>query len=287
MTAHATPTTPSTPAEHPTPATPRPDGDGAGLVQVVLRGDLPEQLAGLIRVKVARVQRFAPRTVRGGRVVLTLDPDPAVERPARIVADLDVDGTPVRAHAEEATASEAIDAMLDRLRRRMSQLAERRADRHRWIEAATQAEAPAVRGARQPRPRPAAPGLRRAPAERAVVRRKTFALDPITPDEAAYEMDLLAHDFYLFRDKLTGRDALIHRREDGTFGLSEVGHAWTRPALDQLVVEPPPPKLSEEAAIERLDAGGEPFVFHVDPQTGRGRVVYRRYDGHYGVIVPA
>ena len=31
----------------------------------------------------------------------------------------------------------------------------------------------------------------------------------------------------------------------------------------------------------------EPFVFFLDEATGRGRVVYRRYDGHYGLVATA
>jgi Sigma 54 modulation/S30EA ribosomal protein C terminus len=29
---------------------------------------------------------------------------------------------------------------------------------------------------------------------------------------------------------------------------------------------------------------GQPFVFFVDPETGRARLLYHRYDGHYGLI---
>jgi hypothetical protein len=39
-------------------------------------------------------------------------------------------------------------------------------------------------------------------------------------------------------------------------------------------------------ALARLDATGAPFVFLADADTGRGNVVYRRYDGHYGLITP-
>lgn len=35
-----------------------------------------------------------------------------------------------------------------------------------------------------------------------------------------------------------------------------------------------------------LDETDAPFVFYVDAQTGRGHAVYRRYDGHYGVVSP-
>ena len=42
--------------------------------------------------------------------------------------------------------------------------------------------------------------------------------------------------------------------------------------------------MTEEQAVEHLDLAGDAFVFHLDPGTGRGRVLYRRYDGHYGLI---
>ncbi|MET0883622.1 MAG: sigma 54 modulation/S30EA ribosomal C-terminal domain-containing protein, partial [Acidimicrobiales bacterium] len=48
-----------------------------------------------------------------------------------------------------------------------------------------------------------------------------------------------------------------------------------------------PPTETVEEALERLDAGGEPFVFFCDADTGRGAVAYLRYDGHYGLIRPA
>ena len=44
------------------------------------------------------------------------------------------------------------------------------------------------------------------------------------------------------------------------------------------------PTLSESEAKSRLDLTGEPFIFYLDAESGRGRVMYLRYDGHYGVI---
>lgn len=35
-------------------------------------------------------------------------------------------------------------------------------------------------------------------------------------------------------------------------------------------------------AQQRLDITGFPFVFFADDSTGRGNVLYHRYDGHYG-----
>ena len=40
-------------------------------------------------------------------------------------------------------------------------------------------------------------------------------------------------------------------------------------------------------AVEReLDAEGEDFLFFVNAESRRGNVVYRRYDGHYGLLTP-
>jgi len=49
----------------------------------------------------------------------------------------------------------------------------------------------------------------------------------------------------------------------------------------------PAPRLTVQEAAGRLDAAGQLFTFFVDTGTGRGSVVYHRYDGHYGLLVPA
>ncbi|MFI8458033.1 sigma 54 modulation/S30EA ribosomal C-terminal domain-containing protein [Kitasatospora sp. NPDC085464] len=47
------------------------------------------------------------------------------------------------------------------------------------------------------------------------------------------------------------------------------------------------PELTVAEAVSRLDLTGLPFVFFTDTATGRGNVLYHRYDGHYGLITPA
>ena len=48
----------------------------------------------------------------------------------------------------------------------------------------------------------------------------------------------------------------------------------------------PAPRLSMAGAIDRLEAAGQPFVFFVNAGTGRGNLIYHRYDGHYGLVMP-
>ncbi len=50
---------------------------------------------------------------------------------------------------------------------------------------------------------------------------KKFALKPMDAEEAAIELELLGHDFYVFRNGTTDEVNVIYRRKDGAFGLIE------------------------------------------------------------------
>ena len=57
-------------------------------------------------------------------------------------------------------------------------------------------------------------------------------------------------------------------------------------AIDLTVVDSVPPTATVDEAIGQLEDGGQQFVFFADAETGRGNVVYRRYDGDYGLLTP-
>ena len=50
---------------------------------------------------------------------------------------------------------------------------------------------------------------------------KRFALKPMDPEEAVMEMDLLGHDFYMFRNSITDEINVVYSRADGEYGLIE------------------------------------------------------------------
>jgi len=52
-----------------------------------------------------------------------------------------------------------------------------------------------------------------------VVREKTHPADPMTLDQALYEMELVGHDFYLFVDKESERPAVVYRRRGYDYGV--------------------------------------------------------------------
>jgi putative sigma-54 modulation protein len=52
-----------------------------------------------------------------------------------------------------------------------------------------------------------------------IVKTKQFDIKPMTPEEAALQMELLGHDFYFFTNADTERAAVVYRRNDGDVGL--------------------------------------------------------------------
>ncbi|MEU9830453.1 ribosome-associated translation inhibitor RaiA [Streptosporangium sp. NPDC048047] len=52
-----------------------------------------------------------------------------------------------------------------------------------------------------------------------VVREKTHKADPMTIDQALLEMELVGHDFYLFRDKESGLPSVVYRRRGYNYGV--------------------------------------------------------------------
>lgn len=255
----------------------------ASRVEVTTRGEIPGA-AEYARDKIGELSRFTHRPVLQARVKLTRHPDPAVSRPVVAQAMLDVDGRVVRGHVEGSTAREAIDRLQAKMRRQLERI--ERGHARRGAPAVAMPDARRL-GATDHRPGYAT----RPPEERRVVRRKSFAMAPCTVDEAVDEMEVLDYDFHLFTEKRSNAVGVVYR--SGPTGLRV---AMVAPALaDQLgpigspvtLSTQPTPCLTEHAAIDRIGLLGLPFMFYIDAAQGRAGLLYRRLDGHYGVIAPA
>ena len=59
------------------------------------------------------------------------------------------------------------------------------------------------------------------PEEYKVVRVKHFAVKPMHVEEAILQMNMLDHQFYMFRNEETGEINVVYARKDGGYGLLE------------------------------------------------------------------
>lgn len=54
-----------------------------------------------------------------------------------------------------------------------------------------------------------------------IIRSKRFAIKPMDAEEACIQMELLGHDFYVFRNARTFEVNVVYKRKDHTYGLIE------------------------------------------------------------------
>ena len=52
-----------------------------------------------------------------------------------------------------------------------------------------------------------------------IAREKVHPAEPMTIDDALFQMELVGHDFYLFRDKNSGRPSVVYRRKGYDYGI--------------------------------------------------------------------
>lgn len=252
-------------------------------IEVTSRGPVPERTKLLARKEISRLEGQAKGPLMGARVVLIQEENPRIPFPARAEGEVTIAGRPVRARAAAAAMDAAVDELAERLRRRLHGQVDRLLTRRR-----EPAESPPGewRHGSQPTARPERSF--RPPGERRIERTKSFGMEPMTAERAALELDALDHDFFLFRDTDTGSDGVLYRRDDGHLAVIDVpGVAVPEgagPARERSRISEP---IDLRTAVREMDELGHRFLFFVNADSGRGNVIYLRYDGHYGLIEPA
>lgn len=52
-----------------------------------------------------------------------------------------------------------------------------------------------------------------------IIRTKSHSVKPMSPQEAVLQMEMVGHDFYVFRDDDTDQVQVVYRRRNGGYGL--------------------------------------------------------------------
>ncbi len=55
-----------------------------------------------------------------------------------------------------------------------------------------------------------------------IVKRKSIDMKPMSEEEAILQMDLLGHEFFIFKDSDTDTNAVLYKRKDGNYGIIEM-----------------------------------------------------------------
>ena len=128
-------------------------------------------------------------------------------------------GTVIRAQERSENLYASIDLAAGKLARQLRRWKERHSDHHHshghsashtpstdLVNDASPVESSLLQGREAELPDPG-------------VRRKYFAMPPMGLEEARRQLDLIDHDFYLFREKESDQLQVIYRRNHGGYGV--------------------------------------------------------------------
>jgi len=183
-------------------------------MQIIFSGkhvDVTPALKQYAETKLGKLDRFFDGVQEVHVVESTLRNQHIVE------VTLKANGTLIRAEERSPDMYTSIDLVVDKLERQLSRYKDRFITRtreslggHKPQESAMPVET-------------AAPGGEEVAEETTagIVRTKRFAVKPMDPEEAAMEMEMIGHDFYVFRNAENDEVNVVYRRRDGNYGLIE------------------------------------------------------------------
>ena len=156
--------------------------------------------------KLDRLERQLPAATQV-EVELALETNPSIAADHVAEATVWTKGSTLRVKESSAAFETSIDLISDKLERQVKRYREKRSRRET--------------GRRANGVAPSEPSFSGEQLDRMIVKSKQFDLQPLTPDEAAVELELIGHDFFVFVNVDTGRTNVVYRRRAGAYGLIE------------------------------------------------------------------
>jgi len=200
-------------------------------VDVTISGrnvEVPDEVQTAVRSKIGNLDRFVSGLNRAD-VVFRAEKNPRIVEGEQIEVTLEGHGHHIRCKVSGRDQQHALDRSIVKLEKQLRKLKTRVIKRHRPNSHREDSRHPLDRVLPEielPVDEEAADAADEdfeIPAADLVVpkivRRKSFALIEMRPDAAALRMQLLDHEFYLFRNSETGNCAVVYIRDDGELGL--------------------------------------------------------------------
>ena len=180
--------------------------------------EITPALRDYTQTKLERVTAHFGDAVREADVHLSVARNPRVPQQTAEVTVF-ANGTVIRAQERSENLYASIDLAAGKLARQLRRWKERHSDHHHSHgHSASHTPSTDVVNNESPVKESLLQG-REAELPNPGVRRKYFAMPPMGLDEALRQLDLIDHDFYLFREKDSDQLQVIYRRNHGGYGV--------------------------------------------------------------------
>jgi putative sigma-54 modulation protein len=137
---------------------------------------------------------------------LMVERNPSIAESHVAEATIWTKGPTLRAREASADMKASIDQLVEKLERQVKRYRQKRRHQH-------------DRHANGPPPAASEGASREETA--VIVKTKQFVLNPLSAEEAIMQLELVGHDFFVFRNSESGEINVVYRRRDGAYGLIE------------------------------------------------------------------
>jgi len=172
-------------------------------VQLRVKGrgvEVTDALRSYAEKRLGRLERQLPDPQI--ELQLSSENNPSIRDSHVAEATIRTKGPVLRARESSHDMRASIDQLVDKLERQVTRYREKRGRRRR---ASRQAPDEGIPMSEEPQ----------------IVRTKQFAVKPMTAEEAVLQLELVGHDFFVFRDADSNELNIVYRRRQGGYGLIE------------------------------------------------------------------
>ena len=164
-----------------------------------------------------KISRLSKYLAEGARCDLELstEKNPSIAESQIVEATIHTKGPVIRAREASTDMYASIDLVADKLERQVKKYRSKMVTRSQG----GHKDALAMQGLRVSEEESEAEADEEAMPR--IVKVKQFAGKPMTPEEAALQLELVGHDFFVFTNAESAETAVVYRRRDGDYGLIE------------------------------------------------------------------
>ena len=174
-------------------------------MQMIVKGrhmDIAPKVREYAEEKIGRITKILNGVLMSAEVELYSERNPSIANSQVAEVTVYTKGPVIRAKEASSDMYAAIDLVSEKLETQVRRYKTKIVDRH-------------TKGAPLPPPAP----VMEEPEEPAIVKTKTIEAKPMSTEEAILQMELLGHDFFVFRTVDGDGTSVLYRRRDGDYGL--------------------------------------------------------------------
>jgi putative sigma-54 modulation protein len=169
--------------------------------------EVTDQIRRYAEEKLGRLERQLSDATQV-ELELAVEQNPSIAANHVAEATIWTKGPTLRARERSTAFESSIDQLVDKLERQVNRYRAKRSRR----ETARRANGQGI---------PEEPNFTAEQLDTMIVKSKQFDLQPLSAEEAVLQLELVGHDFFVFKNEATGKTDVVYRRRDGAYGHIE------------------------------------------------------------------